>query len=141
MALRIGSGNVNVTHSPFKRRLSGFTLIELLVVMAILAMLLTLAVPRYFHSVDRSKEAVLRENLFTMREAIDKYYGDTGKYPDTIEDLVTQKYLRKLPVDPITENTTSWIAVAPEEADKGNVYDVKSGAEGTARDGTSYNEW
>ena len=128
-------------HSNIKRRLSAFTLIELLVVMAILAMLLTLAVPRYFHSVDRSKEAVLRENLFTMREAIDKYYGDTGKYPDTIEDLITQKYLRKLPVDPITGSTTTWIAVAPEETDKGNVYDVKSGAEGAAQDGTSYNEW
>lgn len=132
---------VKLPPSIIKRRLSGFTLIELLVVMAILAMLLTLAVPRYFHSVDRSKEAVLRENLFTMREAIDKYYGDTGKYPDTIEDLITQKYLRKLPVDPITESTTTWVAVAPEETDKGNVYDVKSGAEGTAQDGTSYKEW
>ena len=132
---------VKLPPSIIKRRLSGFTLIELLVVMAILAMLLTLAVPRYFHSVDRSKEAVLRENLFTMREAIDKYYGDTGKYPDTIEDLITQKYLRKLPVDPITESATTWVAVAPEETDKGNVYDVKSGAEGAAKDGTSYNEW
>lgn len=132
---------VKLPPSIIKRRLSGFTLIELLVVMAILAMLLTLAVPRYFHSVDRSKEAVLRENLFTMREAIDKYYGDTGKYPDTIEDLITQKYLRKLPVDPITESATTWVAVAPEETDKGNVYDVKSGAEGTAQDGTSYKEW
>ena len=132
---------VKLPPSIIKRRLSGFTLIELLVVMAILAMLLTLAVPRYFHSVDRSKEAVLRENLFTVREAIDKYYGDTGKYPDTIEDLITQKYLRKLPVDPITESTTTWVAVAPEETDKGNVYDVKSGAEGTAQDGTSYKEW
>ena len=131
----------NVAQSSSKHRFSGFTLIELLVVMAILAILLTLAVPRYFHSVDRSKEAVLRENLFTMREAIDKYYGDTGKYPDTIEDLITQKYLRKLPADPITESTTTWIEVAPEEAEKGKVYDVKSGAPGTARDGTSYSEW
>lgn len=123
------------------RRLAGFTLIELLVVMAIIAVLLTLAVPRYFHSVDKSKEAVLQQSLVTMRDAIDKYYGDKGKYPDTIEDLVTQKYLRKQPVDPITESTTTWITIPPDDPEKGNVYDIKSGAEGKSRDGTPYNEW
>lgn len=123
------------------RCFSAFTLIELLVVMAIIAVLLTLAVPRYFHSVDKSKEAVLQQSLVTIRDAIDKYYGDKGKYPDTIEDLVTQKYLRTPPVDPITESATTWITIPPEDPEKGNVYDIKSGAEGKSRDGTPYSEW
>lgn len=123
------------------RRVTAFTLIELLVVMAIIAVLLTLAVPRYFHSVDKSKEAVLQQSLVTIRDAIDKYYSDKGKYPDTIEDLVTQKYLRKPPVDPITESATTWVTVPPEDPEKGNVYDIKSGAEGKSRDGTPYSEW
>lgn len=131
----------SIKHSAGSRRFVGFTLIELLVVMAIIAVLLTLAVPRYFHSVDKSKEAVLQQSLATMRDAIDKYYGDTGKYPDTIEDLITQKYLRKLPIDPITESATTWVTIPPEDAEKGNVYDVKSGAEGKSRDGTPYSEW
>lgn len=131
----------SIKHSAGNRRFVGFTLIELLVVMAIIAVLLTLAVPRYFHSVDKSKEAVLQQSLATMRDAIDKYYGDTGKYPDTIEDLITQKYLRKLPIDPITESATTWVTIPPEDAEKGNVYDVKSGAEGKSRDGTPYSEW
>lgn len=131
----------SIKHSAGSRRFVGFTLIELLVVMAIIAVLLTLAVPRYFHSVDKSKEAVLQQSLATMRDAIDKYYGDTGKYPDTIEDLITQKYLRKLPIDPITESASTWVTIPPEDAEKGNVYDVKSGAEGKSRDGTPYSEW
>lgn len=130
-----------IKRPPNIRRLAGFTLIELLVVMAIIAVLLTLAVPRYFHSVDKSKEAVLQQSLVTMRDAIDKYYGDKGKYPDTIEDLVTQKYLRKQPVDPITDSATTWVTIPPDDPEKGNVYDIKSGAEGKSRDGTPYNEW
>ena len=120
---------------------SGFTLIELLVVMAIIAILVSLAAPRYFNSVEKSKEAVLKQDLSTMRDAIDKYYGDTGKYPDSLDDLVTKKYLRKLPVDPITDNATSWVAVPPEDADKGGVFDVHSGAAGNGRDGTPYSSW
>jgi general secretion pathway protein G len=119
----------------------GFTLIELLVVMAIIATLLTLAVPRYFHSTDRAKEAVLKQNLAQMRDSIDKYYGDRGRYPDSLEDLVTRKYLRKVPPDPITESTTTWLTVAPEEAGKGGVFDVRSGATGTALDGSTYEKW
>jgi general secretion pathway protein G len=121
--------------------LRGFTLVELLIVMAIIALLLTIAVPRYYHSVDRAREAVLKQDLAQMRDAIDKYHGDRGRYPDSLEDLVTRKYLRKIPLDPITESTTSWITIPPVEADKGNVFDVKSGATGTAIDGTSYAEW
>lgn len=118
----------------------GFTLIELVIVMAIVALLLTLAAPRYFRSLERSKEAVLRSNLTTMRDAVDKFYGDTGKYPERLEILVEKKYLRSMPVDPITESSTTWVAVPPEDAEKGGVYDVKSGADGSTTDGVPYKE-
>lgn len=120
---------------------AGFTLIELLVVMTIIALLLTLAVPRYFHSVDKSKEAVLRDDLSIFRDALDKYYGDNGKYPDSLDDLVTKKYLRAIPRDPITDSTTTWVTVPPDDPDKGVVYDVKSGAPEKSMDGTMYAEW
>jgi len=116
-------------------------LIELLVVMAIIALLLTLAIPRYFGSLERSKEAVLREDLFQLRDAIGKYYGDKGKYPESLDALASEKYLRKVPVDPITESTVTWVIVAPEDPQKGGVYDVRSGAQGKASDGTVYAEW
>jgi len=122
-------------------RRPGFTLIELLVVMAIIAILLTLAVPRYFGSIERSKEAVLRENLNQMRDALQKYYGDKGKYPDALEALAAEKYLRKVPVDPVTESSTTWVVVAPDDPKKGAVFDVRSGAPGQASDGTSYGDW
>ncbi len=125
-------------------RATGFTLIELLVVMAIIAMLLTLATPRYFASIERSKEAVLRESLRTMRDAIDKYYSDNGKYPDKLETLATRRYLRSVPVDPLTGSMATWIVIAAPDADtigNGSVYDVRSGAGGTAGDGTPYKEW
>jgi general secretion pathway protein G len=122
-------------------RRHGFTLIELLAVLAIIALLLAIAVPRYFGSVDKAKEAVLKENLYQMRDAIGKYYGDKGKYPESIEALATDKYLRKVPLDPITESASTWVAVPPEDAQKGGVYDVKSGAPGKASDGTEYSTW
>ncbi len=120
---------------------TGFTLIELLMVMAIIALLLTLAIPRYFGSLERSKEAVLREDLFQLRDAIGKYYGDKGKYPDSLDALAAEKYLRKVPVDPITESTATWVIVGPEDPQKGGVYDVKSGAQGKASDGSTYGDW
>ncbi|MBI5919230.1 MAG: prepilin-type N-terminal cleavage/methylation domain-containing protein [Nitrosomonadales bacterium] len=119
----------------------GFTLIELLVVMAILALLLTLAAPRYFGSVDRARDAILRSDLSTLRQSIDKYYGDNGKYPATLNDLVSQRYLRAIPEDPVTGNATSWVIIPPDDPQMGNVYDIKSGAPGKARDGTLYAEW
>jgi len=122
-------------------RSRGFTLIELLVVMAIIATLLLIAVPRYFASHDRAKEAVLKENLYQMRDAIGKYYGDKGKYPESIETLANEKYLRAVPVDPITESATTWQVMPPEDPQKGGVYDVKSGAQGRASDGTVYADW
>jgi general secretion pathway protein G len=116
----------------------GFTLIELLVVLSIVALLLTLAVPRYFQSIDASKETILAENLRITRETIDKFYGDTGRYPESLEELVEKKYLRALPVDPVTESTTTWIIEPPNENAKGNVYGVKSGASGSTRDGKPF---
>jgi general secretion pathway protein G len=119
----------------------GFTLIELLVVLAIIATLLTIAVPRYYASLDRSKEAVLKENLYQLRDAIGKYYADKGKYPETLEALAADKYLRKVPLDPITESATTWQVVAPEDPQKGGVFDVKSGAQGKGLDGTEFSMW
>ena len=120
---------------------NGFTLIEILVVLAILAMLLSVAAPRYFGSVDRSRETVLKQNLFQIREALDKHYADTGKYPNTLDDLVAKRYLRSAPVDPITGSTTTWVIVVPQDHQKGGVYDVKSGADGNGRDGTPFHDW
>ena len=119
----------------------GFTLIELLVVMAIIALLLTIALPRYWHSTDKAKEAVLKEDLAQIRIAIDQYHADRGKYPDRLEDLVERKYLRSVPRDPVTESTSTWVVVPPSETTAGTVYDIKSGAPGTASDGRNYSEW
>ena len=122
------------------RRFLGFTLIELMVVLTIVALLLTLAVPRYFGSIDKSKEAVLRENLNQMREAISRYYADKGKYPESLDALATEKYLRGVPLDPVTESDKTWIIVQPEDPQKGGVYDVKSGANGKTRDGREFSQ-
>jgi general secretion pathway protein G len=119
----------------------GFTLIELLVVMTIVALLLTLALPRYFGSLDRSKEAVLKENLHQMREAISRYYADKGRYPESLDALAADKYLRRVPLDPITESVATWQVVQPQDAQKGGVYDVKSGAPGKGQDGSEYSQW
>ena len=119
----------------------GFTLIELLVVLAIVGTLLAIAVPRYFGSLDRAREAVLRENLYQLRDAIGKYQADKGKYPESLEALVAERYLRKVPLDPITESAATWIATPPEDPQKGGVFDVKSGAQGKASDGTEYATW
>ena len=120
---------------------TGFTLIELLVVMAIIATLLTLAVPRYFQSTDRAREAVLKQNLAQMRESIDKYYSDRGRYPDMLEDLVGKKYLRKIPLDPMTGTPLTWSVVAPDETGKGGVFEITCGAPGSALDGSKYGDW
>lgn len=119
----------------------GFTLIELLVVMALIGMLLSLSVPRYFGNVDKAKESVLRQNLAQTRDAIDKYFGDNGRYPDSLDEIVARRYLRKLPVDPITDRSDSWVIVAPGKKDMGVVFDVRSGAAGRARDGSEYASW
>lgn len=135
--------------APFKRTVrslprrqtrAGFTLIELLVVLAVVALMLTLAVPRYFQSIEASKETILAENLRIVRETIDKYYADKGRYPDSLEELVEQKYLRSLPIDPVAESNTTWVLIPPEDGSMGAVYDLRSGAPGTTRDGRQFSE-
>ncbi len=120
---------------------SGFTLIELIVALAIVAIILTIAAPKYFGNIDKTKEAVLREDLYVLRDAIDKYYGDKNKYPDALEDLVTEKYLRSVPIDPFTLSARSWILVPPEDASLGVISNVRSSAPNKARDGTWFKDW
>lgn len=120
----------------------GFTLIELLVVLTIIGSLLTIVAPRFLHQVDRAKETVLRENLYGMRVAIDKYYSDKGAYPATLETLVRERYLRQIPRDPITDRSDSWKVVMSSDVQAPGVVDVKSGASGgSSADGSRYGEW
>ena len=120
---------------------SGFTLIELLVVMSIIAVLLTIAVPRYFRTLERSRETVLRQDLSVIREAIDKHFGDYGQYPDSLAALVERKYIRAIPEDPIAKKTDSWQVIVSEDADHPGIKDVHSSAEGNASDGSPFKEW
>jgi general secretion pathway protein G len=125
---------------------SGFTLIELLIVLALISILASMAVVQYTNSVKHTQESVLRTDLFRIRDAIDQYYADKNKYPASLEALVTDGYMRRIPEDPITKSADSWQTV-PAEADPSNptaepgIYDVKSGAQGTALDGTNYSDW
>lgn len=122
--------------------LRAFTLVELIIVLAILALLLTVAVPRYFAHIERTKEATLKQDLAVMRDAIDKFHGDRGRYPESLEELVTLRYMRSVPVDPITDSTSTWKILAPPDSEtKGSVYDVKSGADGTGLDGKPFADW
>ncbi len=124
---------------------AGFTLIELLVVMAALGLLLSVTAPRYTEHVDRAREVVLRQNLASLRDAIDKFYADRARYPADLQELVTQRYLRQLPLDPVTDRTDSWVPLAPGGQASGSgassVADVRSGAPGKGRDGGPYATW
>lgn len=121
----------------------GFTLIELIVVLAIVGLLASLVAPRYVRSVDRAREASLRTSLNIMRDAIDKYVGDRGVYPESLDELVVRGYLRKVPEDPLTGQSDSWQMLPPplDSAIKGRVADVRSGAAGRAENGQPYNSW
>lgn len=119
----------------------GFTLIELLVVMTIIGVLLTIAVPRYFRTVQRSKETVLRRDLSVIRESIDRYYGDLGQYPDALAALVDKHYIRNVPVDPFTKSAETWLVVASEDEDHPGVRDIHSGSPDNAADGSPFVSW
>jgi general secretion pathway protein G len=119
----------------------GFTLIELIVVMTIVSLLLTLAAPRYFRSIERSKETVLKANLTSTRDALDKFHSDTGKYPDQLDDLVSKHYLRTLPWDPVLERADAWTIEPPADGQTGAVYNIHSSAEGSGSNGVPYAQW
>jgi general secretion pathway protein G len=131
---------VSPVHHHKPPKVQGFTLIELLVVLAALGLLLSIAAPRFFDHVDRSREVVLRHNLHATRIAIDKFYADKARYPKDLAELVAERYLRELPVDPVTERRDSWALVPPGNQATG-VADLRSTAQGIARDGTAYASW
>lgn len=124
----------------------GFTLIELMIVVSIIGILAAIAVPNYKMGIIRAKEAVLRENLYSIRTSIDQFYADQSKFPDTLAEMVDKKYLRILPNDPFTGKSDSWVILAPPQPTdggtiEGSVYDVKSGSNLIGTNGVAYNEW
>lgn len=128
------------------RRRFGFTFIELMIVMAIIAILMAVALPIYTRSIIRAKESVLKNNLYTLRTTIDEYTYDKQKAPQTLEDLVSDGYLRQIPIDPITGTADSWKLIMEDASNTVNqtqpgIFDVRSGAEGTSLEGTPYAEW
>ena len=138
------SPNHQFTNSPTHQL--GFTIIELLVVIAIISILATMGMAQYRQGIVYAREAVLKTDLFDLRDAIDQYYADKNQYPGSLDSLVTDGYLRKIPVDPFTNAADTWQTV-PSEADPNNptaapgIYDVKSGSEGMSLDGTKYADW
>lgn len=133
------NGEHVVRCEPMYRR-SGFTLIELLVVMAVLAVLASLVAPRYMARVDLARETVLKQNLVGLRTAIDQFYRDQSRYPEALDELVTKRYIRFIPQDPVTGRFDSWLVVPPAAAGKG-VFDVHSGSKERAHDGSEYAQW
>jgi general secretion pathway protein G len=129
-----------------RRQSSGFTMIELLVVLSIIVILASMGMAQYRNSIVRASEAVLKQDLFLMRDAIDQYYADKGQYPTSLDALASDGYLRKMPDDPFTKSSSSWVAV-PAEPDPNNpsasagISDVKSGSDATALDGSKYADW
>lgn len=120
----------------------GFTLIELIVVLALIGLLLSIAAPRFSIGVERAEEAVLRQNLKTIRNALDQYLADTGKHAEDLQALVDARYLREVPLDPIVDSHTAWIIVAPPAAAQAaGVFDVRSSAQGRGSDGSAYADW
>jgi general secretion pathway protein G len=133
-----------LTNSPIHQR--GFTIIELLVVLALISILATMGMAQYRLGIVHAREAVLKTDLFDLRDAIDQYYADKGQYPGALDALVSDGYIRKIPVDPFTNAADTWQTI-PSEPDPNNptaipgIYDVKSGSEQTAINGTKYSEW
>ena len=123
-----------------KRLRTGFTLIELLVVMVIIASLLAIAVPRYFKSLDHSKEVVLMQDLAVMRDAIDQFYEDRGRYPEALIELSEERYIRRVPVDPMTKSAESWVLVSHEDRELSGIFDIRSGAKGSTIKGVPFED-
>jgi general secretion pathway protein G len=131
---------------PPRRRESGFTMVELMIVMAIIVILISIAIPQYQKAIVRSKESVLKNNLFTLRQVIDEYTYDKKKAPQSLQDLVTSGYLRDIPIDPMTESNQTWrtimedVLMSVDQTEPG-IFDVKSGSDKTGLDGTPYADW
>jgi general secretion pathway protein G len=123
------------------RTRQGYTLIEMLIVLSIISILATMAMPSFQKSLIRAKETNLRRTLFIMRDTIDQFYADQGRYPNSLEDLETEKYVRQVPIDPFTGQSDTWITIPPEGFAEGNVYDVHSGSDKVGLEGVPYNEW
>jgi general secretion pathway protein G len=123
----------------------GFTMIELLVVMAVIGLLLSIISPRYMNHLDKAKDAALRQNLVSVRESIDKFFADKGRYPKTLDELVKEHYMRQIPVDPVTDRADTWVLVPAtaqnSTSTEGGIFNVRSGAPGTAREGSPYATW
>ena len=146
MERRIRNGDGAMTSFLWKRRRAGFTMVELMIVMAIIAVLLSVALPIYNRSIIRAKESVLKNNLFTLRTVIDEYTYDKQKAPQTLNDLVSDGYLRQIPIDPITGTADSWKIIMEDASNTVNqsepgIFDVRSGADKTSLEGTPYSEW
>lgn len=122
-------------------RRQGFTLIELMVVLVVLAVLASIVVPRYLDRVDDARETVLKQNLIGVRTAIDQFYRDKARYPATLDELVTERYIRDVPFDPIAQRTDTWVIVPPKSGSDRAIFNIKSGAVGPAKDGTEYANW
>jgi general secretion pathway protein G len=139
MVCRMRDGDLSTRQRTLRWR--GFTLVELLVVLAIMATLLAIVAPRYFDSVDKAKEAALKTNLRTVRDAIDKYHADSGRYPVDLNELVVGRYIRDKPYDPISESDDSWVLTPPPEGGDQGVFDVHSSAQGLGRNGVPFQNW
>ncbi len=149
---RTGDGSRDVDNSGLgtrdsglaaQRAAAGFTLLELMIVVTIIGILATISQPMYRNAVTKAREAALQENLFVMRDAIDKYYADNEKYPESLEDLVNKKYIRRVPKDPIPGSSATWVVVqeTDDKGQPGGISDVKSSSEAVGTDGRKYSEW
>jgi general secretion pathway protein G len=119
----------------------GFTLLELMIVVAIIGILATLAQPSWFWATAKARESVLKENLFALRETLDQFYADKGKYPDSLDELVSTGYLRQIPKDPVTKSERTWVVLPPPEGLEGGIYDIRSGAPGNGSNGVPFADW
>jgi general secretion pathway protein G len=133
--------NTDINHKFSMKDQQGYTLIEMMIVISIISILATMALPSFQKQLVRAKETNLRRSLFIMRDTIDQYFADHGRYPGSLQDLETEKYIRQIPMDPFTGSPDSWVTIPPEGFAEGNIYDVHSGSNKVSLDGTPYNEW